>query len=44
MVEEFSKIIDVFPKLLQYVHKSDDMFLLMHGTSALRTFINLGSK
>jgi hypothetical protein len=40
---EFSKIIDVFPKLLEYVHKSDDMFLLLNGTSTLRTFINLGA-
>ena len=37
------KIVDVFPKLLNYVKKSDDMFLLLHGTSALRTFINLAA-
>jgi hypothetical protein len=39
---EFAKIIDVFPKLLSYVHKTDDMFLLLNGTSTLRTFINIG--
>ena len=33
---------DAFPKLLEYVSKSEDMFLLLHGTSALRTFIHLG--
>lgn len=41
---DFAKIIDVFPKLLEYVHKSEDMFLLLHGTAALKTFIHLGSK
>lgn len=39
---EFGKIMHVFPKLLNYVHKSDDMFLLLNGVSTLRTFINLG--
>jgi hypothetical protein len=39
---EFSKIMDLFPKLLEYVHKSDDMFLLLNGVSTLRTFISLG--
>jgi len=39
---EFVKIISLFPKLLEYVNKSDDMFLLLNGTSTLRTFINLG--
>lgn len=39
---EFSKIMDLFPKLLEYVNKSDDMFLLLNGTSTLRTFINMG--
>jgi len=41
---EYQKIIDVFPALLQYVFKSEDMFLILHGTSALRTFIHIGSK
>lgn len=41
--QEFSKIIDTFPKLLQYILKTEDMFLLLHGTSALRTFLHLGS-
>ena len=40
--EEFDKIISVFPKLLTFVQKSDDMFLLLHGTTALKTFINYG--
>lgn len=35
---------EVFPKLLEYVNKSDDMFLLLHGTTTLKTFIHLGSK
>lgn len=41
---EFVKIIETFPKLLEYVNKSEDMFLLLHGTSTLRTFIHLGSQ
>lgn len=40
--DEFKKIMDSFPRLLEYVHKSEDTFLLLHGTSALRTFIHLG--
>lgn len=39
---EFGKILDFFPKLLHYVQRSDDMFLLLNGVSTLRTFINLG--
>jgi hypothetical protein len=39
---EFVKIIDQFPKLLEYVLKSEDMFLLLHGTFTLKTFIHLG--
>jgi hypothetical protein len=42
--EEFKKIIDTFPKLLDYVNKSEDTLFLLHGTSVLRTFIHLGSK
>lgn len=42
--EDFDKVLDVFPKLLEFVHKSDDMFLLLHGTAALKTFIHLGNK
>eukprot|EP00347_Sterkiella_histriomuscorum_P024270 403331713 len=41
---DFQKITDVFPKLLDYVNKSEDMFLLLHGTAALKTFIHLGSQ
>jgi len=29
---------------MQYVAKSDDMFLLLHGTAALRTFIHIAHK
>lgn len=32
---------DAFPQILEYVNKSEDMFLLLYGTSALRTFIHL---
>lgn len=39
---DFQKIIEVFPKLLEYIQKSEDLFLLLHGTSALKTFIHLG--
>lgn len=42
--EDFIKITNVFPKLLDFVLKSEDMFLLLHGTTALKTFINLGHK
>ena len=42
--DEYNKILDVFPALLNYVNKSEDMFLLLHGTSALRTFIHIGHK
>jgi len=31
----------VFPQLLQYVSKSEDMYLLLHGTSALKCFIHI---
>ena len=30
--DDKAKVIDVFPKLLEYVEKSDDMFLLLNGT------------
>jgi hypothetical protein len=40
--EDFKKITDVFPKLLEYVLKSEDMFLLLYGTTALKTFVHLG--
>jgi hypothetical protein len=42
--DEFIKIIDTFPIILNYVYKSEDMFLLLHGTAALRTFIHIGSE
>jgi len=39
--EERSKIIAVFPELVNFIEKSDDMFLLLNGTTALKTFIHL---
>ena len=30
--EDKAKIIEVFPQLLSYVEKSEDMFLLLNGT------------
>ena len=42
--EEFRKIIAVFPQLLTFVQKSDDMFLHLHGTTALKNFIFCGHK
>lgn len=42
--DDFKKTINVFPKLLEFVKRSEDVFLLLHGTSALRTFIHLGHK
>jgi hypothetical protein len=40
--EEFGKIIKVFPQLINFVLKSEDMFLLLHGTSAIKNFIFVG--
>ena len=34
------KIVEVFPQLINYINKSDDMFLLLHGTTTLKTFIH----
>lgn len=39
---EFKKIIELFPSLLNFVHKSDDMFLQLHGTTTLKNFIFYG--
>lgn len=41
---DFQKILEVFPRILDYVYKSEDMFLLLHGTAALKTFIHLGAQ
>jgi hypothetical protein len=41
---QYQKIIDFFPQLLEYVRKSEDMFFILHGTSAIRSFIHIGSK
>lgn len=43
-VEDRSHIASVFPDLISYVERSDDMFLLLHGTTTLKTFINLAHK
>ena len=40
--EDFCKIVAVFPQLLGFVKKSEDVFLLLHGTTALKNFIFLG--
>ena len=40
--EDFKKIVSIFPKLLNFVRKSEDMFLLLHGTTALKNFIFVG--
>ena len=40
--EEFKKIVDVFPQLMNFVKKSEDMFLLLHGTAAIKNFIFIG--
>lgn len=42
--EERSQVVFVFPQLLSYMETSDDMFLLMHGTTALKSFIHLAHK
>jgi Asp-tRNA(Asn)/Glu-tRNA(Gln) amidotransferase C subunit len=39
---DFKKIIDVFPTLMNLVKKSEDMFLLLHGTVAIKNFVYLG--
>ena len=41
--EDFEKIVAVLPKLLTFIEKSEDMFLLLHGTTALKSFIHLAS-
>ena len=42
--EDRAKVIEVFPQILNYVEKSEDMFLLLNGTQTLKTFIYLGHK
>ena len=42
--EDKEKVVQVFPQLLSFVQKSDDMFLLLNGTQTLKTFIYLGHK
>lgn len=38
----FVKIVGVFPQLLNFVLKSEDMLLLLHGTTALKNFVFTG--
>lgn len=40
--EDFKKIVAVFPQLMNFVKKSEDVFLLLHGTTALKNFIFIG--
>lgn len=40
--EDFVKIVAVFPQLMSFVKKSEDVFLLMHGTNAMKNFIFIG--
>ena len=40
--EDFTKIVAVFPQLMGFVKKSEDVFLLLHGTTALKNFVFLG--
>ena len=42
--EDRAKVVAVFPDILKYVEKSDDMFLLLNGTQTLKTFIHLAHK
>jgi hypothetical protein len=41
--ENRRKIVDIFPNLLDYIYKSEDMFLLLQGTTTLKTFISIAS-
>ena len=41
--ENRRKIVDFFPNLLDYIYKSEDMFLLLQGTTTLKTFISIAS-
>jgi len=41
--ENRRKIVDIFPDLLDYIYKSEDMFLLLQGTTTLKTFISIAS-
>jgi len=33
----------IFPELLNFMLKSEDMFLLLHGTTTVKTFISFAS-
>jgi hypothetical protein len=38
--EEKKKVVMIFPHLIEYLNASDDMFLLLHGTTTMKTFIH----
>ena len=38
------KIIELFPQLMGMVKKSEDMFLLLHGTATIKNFIFTAGK
>lgn len=42
--QERTKIASVTPQLIGFLERSDDMFLLLHGTTCLKTFIHLAHK
>lgn len=42
--EERAKMAEVIPNLVSFLERSDDMFLLLNGTTALKTFIHLAHK
>jgi len=37
-------MVKMFPLLLDYVHNSDDMFLLLHGTAVIKMYISVSYK
>jgi len=42
-LDEFKRIIAVFPRLLHFVLKSEDMFLLLNGTTTIKNFVFIGA-
>jgi hypothetical protein len=41
---ERTKIVAITPELISFLERSDDMFLLLNGTTCLKTFIHLAHK
>lgn len=39
---EYTKVVELFPMILKLVNQSDDMFMLLHGTAAIKDFICYG--